>query len=69
MQGQKDPLEKGLQSIPVFLPGEFYEQKNLVGYSPWGREESDTTEQLTLHNWDPLMLGSTDAVCKGLGWV
>ena len=23
-------------------------QRNLVGYSPWGRKESDTTERLTL---------------------
>ena len=31
-----------------FLPGEFYGQMSLVGYSPWDRKESDTTEQLTL---------------------
>ena len=35
------------QPIPVFLPGEFHGQKRLAGYSPWGRKESDTTEQLT----------------------
>ena len=29
---------------PVFLPGEFQGQRSLVGYSPWGHEESDTTE-------------------------
>ena len=33
--------------IPVFLPRESYGQRSLVGYSPWGRKESDTTEQLT----------------------
>ena len=33
---------------PVFLPGEFHRQKSLVGYSPWGRKESDMTERLTL---------------------
>ena len=33
---------------PVFLPGEFRGQRGLVGYSPWGSKESDTTEQLTL---------------------
>ena len=32
---------------PVFLPGEFYGQRSLVGYSPWGRRESDTTERLS----------------------
>ena len=35
---------------PVFLPGELHGQRNLVGYSPWGRKESDTTEQLTHTN-------------------
>jgi len=29
---------------PVFLPGEFHEQRSLVGYSPWYRKESDTTK-------------------------
>ena len=29
---------------PVFVPGEFYGQKSLVGYSPWGLKESDMTE-------------------------
>ena len=32
---------------PIFLPGEFHGQKRLVSYSPWGRKESDTTEQQT----------------------
>ena len=30
----------------VFLPGEFHEQRCLVGCSPWGRKESDRTEHL-----------------------
>ena len=35
---------------PVSLPGEFYGQRSLVGYSPWSCKESgtDTTEPLTL---------------------
>ena len=28
------------------LPGKSHGRRSLVGYSPWGREESDTTEQL-----------------------
>ena len=28
--------------------GKGYQQRNLAGYSPWGRKESDMTEQLTL---------------------
>ena len=35
----------------VFLPGEFYGQRRLVGYSPWGCKESDTTERLTLFHF------------------
>ena len=30
---------------PVFLPGEFHGQRRLVGYSPWGHKELDTTGQ------------------------
>ena len=29
---------------PVFLPEEFYGQRSLAGYSPWGHKESDVTE-------------------------
>ena len=31
---------------PVPLPGKFHGRRSLVGCSPWGREESDTTERL-----------------------
>ena len=30
--------------IPVFLHGEFHEQRSLMDYSPWVHKESDTTE-------------------------
>ena len=33
---------------PVFLPGESHGWRSLVGYSPRGRKESDTTERLHL---------------------
>ena len=33
------------QPVPVFLPGKFHGQRSLAGYSPWGRKESDATEQ------------------------
>ena len=32
------------QPTPVFLPGKFHGQRSLVGYSPWGRKESDMPE-------------------------
>ena len=42
---QKDPLEEGMAThSPVLSPGESHGQRSLVGYSPWGRQESDMTE-------------------------
>ena len=43
--GQEDPLEKGMATHG--LPGESHGQRSLVAYNPWGRKESDMTEQLT----------------------
>ena len=34
---------------PVLLPGKSHGQRSLVGCSPWGCEESDTTEWLHFH--------------------
>ena len=31
---------------PVLLPGKSHGQRSLVGWSPWGHSESDTTERL-----------------------
>ena len=42
--GREDPLEEGMATHPVFLPGESHGQRNLAGYSPWGRKELDRTE-------------------------
>ena len=44
---RKIPWRRKWQPTPVFLPGEFHGQRSLVGYSPWGCKESDTTEWLT----------------------
>ena len=38
------------QPTPVFLPGKSHGQRNLAGYSPWGLQESDTTERLNNNN-------------------
>ena len=35
------------QSTPVFLPGHFHGQRNLVDYHPWDHKESKT-------GWDDL---------------
>ena len=40
------PWRRKWQPTPVFLPGEFHGERSLAGYSPWGRKESDTTEQV-----------------------
>ena len=34
---------------PVLLPGKSHRRRGLVGCSPWGSEESDTTERLHFH--------------------
>ena len=44
--GQEDPLEKGMQPTPVFLPGKAHGQRSLVGYHPRGHQDLDTTEPL-----------------------
>ena len=45
--GQEDPLEREWQPTPVSSPGKIHGQRSLVGYSPWGCKELDTTEQIT----------------------
>ena len=56
----KIPWRSKWQPTPVFLPGEFYGQRRLAGYSSWGHKESDTTERLTL--------SLTSSVLGNLGW-
>ena len=46
----KIPWRRKWQPTPVFLPGQSYGQESLVGYSPQGVKESDTTEQLNTHH-------------------
>ena len=41
--GRSSGVENG-NPTPVFLPGNSHGQRSLVGYSPWGRKESDRTE-------------------------
>ena len=46
---RKIPWRREWLPTPVLLPREFYGQRNLAGYSPWGRKESDMTERLTVN--------------------
>ena len=50
--GWEDPLEKETATHSSILAWKIHRRRSLVGYSPWGRKERDTTEQLTLsHNF------------------
>ena len=46
--GWEDPLEKEMATHFSILAWKSHGQRSLVGCSPWGLKESDTTEQLTL---------------------
>ena len=48
--GQEDPpWRRKWHPTPVLLPGKSHGQRSLVGYSPWGPKELDTTERLHFH--------------------
>ena len=65
--GWEDPLEEGM-AIPLQYSclENPHGQRNLVGCSPWGHKESDTTERLSTHAWlsnIPLYIwGMTDRI-------
>ena len=44
--GWEDSLEKGLATHSGILAWIIHGHRSLAGYSPWGRKDSDTTEQL-----------------------
>ena len=48
---RKIPWRRAWQPTPVFLPEESHGQRSLVGYSPWGRKESDTSEHLSTQKY------------------
>ena len=41
---RKIPWSRNRWSTPVLSPGKSQGQRSLVGYSPWGHKDSDTTE-------------------------
>ena len=62
---------------PVLLPGKSHGWSSLVGCSPWGREESDTTERLHYHfsllcigegNGNPLQHSCLENPREGGAW-
>ena len=42
--GRRDPLEEGMATHSVFLPGESHGQRSLAGYNLQGHREWDMTE-------------------------
>ena len=46
---QNNQWRRQWHPTPVLLPGKSHGQRSLVGYSPWGCEESDMTERLHFH--------------------
>ena len=58
---RKIPWRREWQPTPIFLPGDLHGQRSLVGYSPQGHNELDTTDQLTFD-----LLSLSEAVLKPL---
>ena len=62
---------------PALLPGKSHGRRSLVGCSPWGHEESDTTERLHFHfslscigeeNGNPLQCSCLENPREGGAW-
>ena len=62
---------------PVLLPGQSHGWRSLVGCSPWGRQESDTTERPHFHfslscigegNGNPLQCSCLENPRDGRAW-
>ena len=64
--GWEDPLERAWQPTPVFLPGESHGRRSLVGHSPQGCKESDTTERLSTST--EIVKRRDRNVCGEYGW-
>ena len=70
-------LRRQWHPTPVLLPGKSHGRRSLVGCSPWGREESDTTERLHFHfslscigegNGNPLQCSCLENPRDGGAW-
>ena len=72
-----DRRRRQWQPTPVLLPGKSHGRRNLEDCSPWGRKESDMTEQLDFHfslscigegNGNPLQSSCLENPGDGGGW-
>ena len=65
--GHENPLEKEIATHPVFLLWESHGQKNLAGYSPWGRKS-----WTRLSNWtiiiNHMLLSGDRLIILHRGW-
>ena len=57
------PWRREWLPTPVFLPEEFHGWRSLMGPSPWGHKESDTTEQLTFLDF-PASSDGKESACN-----
>ena len=51
----KIPWRRAWEPTVVFLPGASHELRSLVSYSPWGRKESDMTEETEHAGMSPVL--------------
>ena len=71
------PRRRHWHPTPGLLPEKSHRRRSLVGCSPWGREESDTTERLHFHfslsctgkgNGNPLQCSCLENPSDGGAW-
>ena len=71
------PRRRQWHPTPVLLPGKSHGWRSLVGCSPWGRKQSDTTEGLHFHisfscigegNGNPLLCSCLEIPRDGGAW-
>ena len=76
-QKEKQQYSILMQPTPVLLPGKSHGWRGLVGCSPWGRKELDTTERLPFHfslscigegNGNPLQCSCLENPRDGGAW-
>ena len=59
----KIPWRRKHQCTPVFLPGEFYGQRSLAGYSPWGHRVRHDSAQFTISDQIRSVAQSCPTLC------
>ena len=62
--GWKISWRRQWQPTPVFLPGKSHGWRSLVGYSPWGHKELETTERLHFLSFFPYKCMNLRMICN-----